>query len=186
MGIDPSLSGENVGVIDPVMADSCSRNTGFVGRGPHPDVETRSSQARVCVGTRSCSDLRLSWNVELAEVRVWQRTRGPRLATSASRRFAFEIVFSNFLIAYRRIPISRINFLKVIVKSIFVKKSAALSLDRIYWILIFLSFSSSWLNKKNFWCIFSSFEWRMQHCLQIVLLDLYWLVNHKLLECVES
>jgi len=49
-----------------------------------------------------------------------------------------------------RIPILWISFLRVVVGSTFIKRSATLSLDRIYWILIFLCFSSFWLNENNF------------------------------------
>ena len=54
MGINPSLSGENVGVIDPVMTDSYSRNAGFT-------LDADLTLMLRCGAT--CS--RLCWNMEL-------------------------------------------------------------------------------------------------------------------------
>jgi len=111
MGINPSLSGENVGVIEPVIADSYSRNAGLaldadltlmLRRGAYSlafVLERGTAQARVWVETRGP---RLTKDARSAsgDLHVWQRTRGPRLRLERDLRVCevrvLDFVLSNF------------------------------------------------------------------------------------------
>ena len=81
MGITPSLSGRNVGVIDPVMADSYSRNAGLA-------LDANLTLMLRCEAYRPP----LCWNVELLrlvselkhEVHIWGPPRLTKDARSAS------------------------------------------------------------------------------------------------------
>ena len=77
MGITPSLSGDNVGVIEPVMDDSYSRNAGLALDADltlmlrHRAHRLASAQARILVETRGPS-LTTSASDKGRKVHVWR------------------------------------------------------------------------------------------------------------------